>query len=128
MVEMASTRKPPAGTGPYRAVKGHHVHAKAGFRGDVLYDLNEGFSISDEFMKARGWSHEDMTVMQQRLFRELGQSGRPNTIQEHTRIAVEALRAGGATKAQAERLVDWSLRNLKAQGATQPTRIPWVSP
>ena len=115
----------PTGAGRYSEVRGHHVHAKAGFRGHTTYDPRRGFSISQDFMESRNWSHQDMTSTQQRLFRELGASGRPNTLTEHTRIAVEALKAGGATDAEARTLVAQSLRDLRSQGARSPTRIPW---
>lgn len=59
-------------------------------------------------MKENGLNHQAMTNKQRELFKELSQSGRPNTLTEHTRIAVEALQAGGATREQA---VVW-LRNL----------------
>jgi hypothetical protein len=36
-----------------------------------------------------------MSAAQHRLFNELAESGRANTLQEHSRIAVEALKAGG---------------------------------
>ena len=40
-----------SGTGEYGDVGGHHVHAKAGFKGDVNYDPKKGFSISQQFME-----------------------------------------------------------------------------
>jgi len=49
------------------------------------------------------------------LFKELSKSGRPNSLREHTRIAVKAPRAGGATLKEARQLVARSLRNLRAQ-------------
>ena len=121
----ARATKPPPGSGDYADVKGHHIHSKAGMRGHVSYDPDKGFSISQDFMKDRGWIHEDMTAMQQKLFRELAASGRPNLLAEHTRIAIEALKAGGATSAEAKRLVEWSLKNLEQQGVAAPTRVPW---
>ncbi len=120
-----STRTLPEGTGPFREVGGHHVHAKAGLRGHAKYDLKQGFSISQDFMKSRGWRHERMTATQQRLFKELGDSGRPNTLVEHTRIAIESLQAGGATEAEARALVAQSLLDLRGKGVRGPTRIPW---
>ena len=52
-------------------------------------------------------------------------SGRANVMQEHSRIAVEALKAGGATEAEARAIVAISLSTLKTQGVRVPTRIPW---
>ena len=116
-----------AGTGSYSQVKGHHIHAKAALKGDINYDLNKGFSISQDFMKNNGLSHSDMTTKQRQLFKELYESGRPNTLEEHTRIAREALEAGGASKSQIDELITNSLNNLKEQGVINPTRIPWYS-
>jgi uncharacterized protein YoaH (UPF0181 family) len=55
----------------------------------------------------------------------LANSGRPNTLAEHSRIAVQALQAGGASETQARALVAESLRDLRSQGVRVPTRIPW---
>ncbi|SDL50114.1 RHS repeat-associated core domain-containing protein [Dendrosporobacter quercicolus] len=116
-----------AEVGEYGDVGGHHVHAKAAFKGDVAYDPNKGFSISQKFMEENGLNHADMTAKQRQLFKELNESGGPNTLEEHTRIANEALKAGGATEKEASRLVQQSLENLAEQGVTQPTRIPWYT-
>jgi uncharacterized protein YoaH (UPF0181 family) len=76
-------------------------------------------------MKSYGLNHQKMTSKQRELFKELAESGRPNTMQEHSRIAVEALIAGGASRGQARKLVAESLWNLRKQGVRQPTNIPW---
>ena len=106
-------------------MNGHHVHAKAGFRGHGTYDLTQGFSISQDFMRTRRWSHQAMTNKQRELFGELARSGRANSLAEHTRIAEEALVAGGATRAEAQSLVLESLQDLARRGVIAPTRIPW---
>jgi RHS repeat-associated protein len=111
--------------GSYRGVGGHHVHAKAAFRGHGSYNPHSGFSISQEFMESHNWNHQDMTRAQVRLFKDLANSGRPNTLAEHSRIAVQALQAGGASETQARALVAESLRDLRSQGVRVPTRIPW---
>lgn len=59
------------------------------------------------------------------LLKELAESGRPNAIYEHNRIAVETLIAGGATKTEARDLMAQSVWNLRKQGARIPTNIPW---
>ena len=115
------------GTGEYAEVGGHHVHAKAAFRGDANYDPNKGFSISQKFMENNGLDHQAMTSKQRELFKELYESGRANTMKEHTRIAREALKAGGAEEPLISDLVNESLRNLTQQGVTSPSRIPWFS-
>ncbi len=74
-------------------------------------------------MRDNGLDHNIMTSKQRELFKELYESGRPNTLEEHTRIAREALKAGGAS----DSIINASLRNLREQGVTAPTRIPWYS-
>jgi RHS repeat-associated protein len=111
--------------GKYDDVGGHHVHAKAAFRDAVKYDPDKGFSISQEFMEKMGWRHTKMTSAQRQLFKELAQSGKPNTLAEHSKIAMKALQAAGATKEQARYLVQKSLKNLASQGVSIPTNIPW---
>ena len=66
-----------------------------------------------------------MTRVQRQLFKELSESGRPNTLAEHTRIAIESPKAGGATEAEARALVAESLRDLRRGGVRAPTRVPW---
>ena len=56
---------------------------------------------------------------------ELARSGRPNTLAEHTRIGVEALMAGGATRTEARSLMAEPVWNLRTRGATLPSHIPW---
>jgi hypothetical protein len=112
--------------GPYSQVGGHHIHAKAAFRGHVAYDPQQGFAISEQFMRQRGWRHPVMTTKQRELFLELARSGRPNTLKEHSRIAVEAMKAAGASDSEARSLVAESLRNLREQGVRVPTDIPWA--
>lgn len=113
------------GAGQYGDVGGHHIHAKSAFKGVASYDPNTGFSISQEYMNQRGWNHQAMTNMQRSLFKELAASGRPNTLTEHTNIAVQALQAGGASLQEARTLVGESLNNLRNQGVTTPSNIPW---
>ena len=90
-------------------------------------DPKKGFSISQNFMRDNGLDHNIMTSKQRELFKELYESGRPNTLEEHTRIAREALKAGGASDSMIDDLINASLRNLREQGVTAPTRIPWYS-
>lgn len=78
-------------------------------------------------MEDNGLNHQAMTSKQRELFKELAESGRPNTLAEHTRIAEEALRAGGASDNLINDLIQDSLANLAGQGVSQPTRIPWYS-
>lgn len=112
-------------TGRYGATGGHHVHAKAAFKDHVNYSNRDGFAISQQYMNDLGFDHDAMTRYQRSAFRELHASGRGNTMREHTRIAVEALEAGGASRAQARELVAESLNMLRANGVRVPTNIPW---
>nr|WP_301170956.1 hypothetical protein [Brevibacillus nitrificans] len=114
-----------ASQGMYKDVKGHHIHAKSAFYGHVTYDPKKGFSISQEYMKENNYNHTDMTTMQRKLFDDLARSKRPNTLKEHSRIAVEALVAGNVPRNEARSLVAASLLNLRAQLVKYPTRIPW---
>ncbi|ARD86944.1 hypothetical protein A3306_01830 [Rickettsia bellii] len=113
--------------GPYGKVGGHHPYAKKAFEGHVNYDPKKGFAISEKFMHENKLRHEDMTTAQRRLFGELYKSGRPNTLQEHTRIAVEALKAGGATEQQAKDIVAKALQQLRKDKVLAPTNIPWYN-
>ena len=111
--------------GEYRNVRGHHVHAKKAFEGHANYDPKKGFSISEHFMDQLGIEHKRVTTAQQKMFIELGKSSRPNTMVEHSRIAVEALIEGGASREQARGIVAQSLKTLKEQQVKTPTTIPW---
>ena len=115
------------GVAVYKDVKVHHIHAKATFKDHVSYDMQKGLSISQDLMKSKGWSHSDMTTKQRQVFKELFESDRANTLEEHTRIAIKALQAGGATLDEAIVLVNQSIKNLMGQGVDSPTRIPWYT-
>ncbi|MBE0389459.1 hypothetical protein PLUTE_b0424 [Pseudoalteromonas luteoviolacea DSM 6061] len=113
------------GTGLYSKVKGHHVHAKAAFKENLAYDPKNGFSISQQFMKDNGLDHVAMTRYQRQAFKELSVSGAPNNMRAHTRIAVEALQAGGASREMARSLAAQSLDALRKSGVKTPSNIPW---
>lgn len=70
-------------------------------------------------------SHEAITGAQQKLFNELAKSGKANTLQEHTRIAVQALVDAGASREAAREVTAYALKDLKLSGVTKPTCIPW---
>ncbi len=115
----------PKNTGPYKEVKGHHVHAKAAFKENLSYDPKNGFSISQSFMKENGLDHAAMTKFQRQAFKELSDSGGANTMSAHTRIAVGALQAGGASRKMARSLTAQSLNALRNSGVRTPSNIPW---
>lgn len=76
-------------------------------------------------MDKMGWDHQSMTSYQRTAFKDLYNSGTPNTLKEHTKIAVGALKADGATTQHARDLAAESLWNLRSQGALTPSNIPW---
>ena len=67
-----------------------------------------------------------VTNTQRMLFNQLKASGAPNTLKAHSRIAVEALVVGGASRPQARSMVAQSLQNLRQQGVRFPTWIPFT--
>jgi hypothetical protein len=113
--------------GEYRLTKGHHVYSKKAFENHVNYDPKKGFSISEDFMDSKGWRHEDMTTVQRKLYGELYKSTRPNILQEHTKIAVEALKKGGASTKEARDIVAQGLLQLRKDKIKAPTNIPWYN-
>lgn len=113
------------GKGCYRDVGGHHIHAQSAFRGHPNYNRHGALCISQDYMTARGWDHSAMSAKQRELFDDLARSGRPNNMRAQNRIARESLIAGGATRQEAAALVRESGGNLRQQGVTSPTRIPW---
>ena len=109
--------------------RGHHIHAKAAFRGNPNYDENEAPALPKEAMEEG--QHGLMTSNQNTLFRELGRdvanNVRQNTLAEHSRIAMRVLVDAGFTREQASRWVAQSERWLQSQGITKPECIPWVN-
>lgn len=108
---------------------GHHIFAKRAFEGVKGYDPAQALAIPKSEILRLGLKHFDadgITATQQRQFRELVASGRPNTLAEHARIAREALIAGGLSKRDARHVVDKALKQLQSWGITAPgSHIPW---
>ncbi len=119
---------PPESVGEYGSTGGHHIHAKAAFKGDPNYNPNSALTVSQAEMARRGWSHEAMTARQAQSFDEMLAGQRASTMREHSKIAVDALMAGGASRQEARALTAKSLRNLRRQGVRRPTRIPTFPP
>jgi RHS repeat-associated protein len=115
----------PSGAGPYRHVGGHHIHAKRAFEGTSGYNPLDGFAVSDRLLAQYGVRHADITSAQQRLFRNLVNSGAPNTLTHHSRIAYQAMVEAGMPSHLAKQLVLESQRRLIQEGAFTPLRIPW---
>jgi hypothetical protein len=116
---------PPKGTGAYRNVGGHHIHAKKAFEDYPGYDLRDAFSVSGDVLGHYGVRHVDITVAQQRLFRELATSGSPNTLTQHSRIAYQAMVEAGLPPTVAKNLVLQSISDLVRKGVVEPMKIPW---
>lgn len=118
--------------GAYRSVGGHHIHAKAAFRGNPAYNARAALAISQKAMKDLGINHQVVTAAQQRLFGQLAANvasgAAENSLAAHTAIAEAALLEGGATAEQASALAAESVASLAEQGVTAPTRIPWYGP
>jgi RHS repeat-associated protein len=115
------------GSGPYRSVGGHHVHAKKGFEGAPGYNAGDAFSISDSLLEQYGVRHPAIGPIQQRLFRELARSSLPNNLAQHSRVAYKALVEAGIPSTVAKEWVIASQRQLIQSGVFAPTRIPWVT-
>jgi len=101
--------------------RGHHIFAKAAFPKAVW---NRMLSISEEAMQALKWNHKAMSKTQGRLYRSLFKRGGAHTMKDHIKIALAALKAGGATRLQRRWIVAQALRNLREAGVRVPHRIP----
>jgi hypothetical protein len=64
-----------------------------------------------------------MTNKQRDCYAEMRDGKRPNTMDEHDKIAKEALIAGKADPAYADQLVTQSRQQLDGKGVTSPR--PW---
>lgn len=113
------------GTGAYKDVLGHHIHAKKAFEGSVGYDMRKAYSVSVETLNRYGVRHADITTAQHRLFRELDASGAANTLTQHSRIAYQSLLNAGMPNDVAKQLVIESQTRLLRAGVVEPARIPW---
>ena len=78
-------------------------------------------------IKFLGGDHKKFTAAQRRLFTDLAKGGRPNTLVEHTKIAVECLVEGNIERGLARKMVAAALKDLKRSGVKFPTDIPWKS-
>jgi hypothetical protein len=107
---------------------GHHVFSKKAFEGSPGYIADDALSLGQQELSRLGLKHlgsNSLTTTQQRLFRELATSGRPNTLAEHARIARETLIEHGVDPKDAASAVRKALNQLKLWGITAPVHIPW---
>ncbi|MDR2409597.1 MAG: hypothetical protein LBE13_16015, partial [Bacteroidales bacterium] len=103
---------------------GHHIFAKKAFEGVTGYDVNAAFCIPKSEFDSKRFDHGKMTGKQHELYAELEHSGRPNTLEEHARIAKESLIAGGVDPKDAAALVHVGMAQLKGW-EVQPAKVPW---
>jgi RHS repeat-associated protein len=112
---------------PYEDEGGHHIHQQAAFRDDPKYSKGDAPALPADILN-RDYIHQEMTNKQRELYKELANdiaSGtRQNTLAEHTKIAYEALIAGGVTADKAQAYVNYSEQWLIKRGVTI-FRIPW---
>jgi hypothetical protein len=131
---IAAGCKPPSDAGsavsallqPYNGPGGgHHVPAKAGFRGAQNYSENLAPAIPNEELERLCVDHGLISGAQTRLYKAFAKTGSALTWSSMKAIEVDALEWGGMSRAKAEATVDEAIARLKAMGVTGPTRIPW---
>jgi TANFOR domain-containing protein len=115
------------GTGEYSKVKGHHPVAKKAFEGDLVYDYKKAFSVSkDKIEEIAGiGAHNLITGQQNSLYSEFAKSGKKLTIEIMSEIEVKAMKNVGVPEDVATGWVVKALEDIKAQGVTEITNIPW---
>jgi hypothetical protein len=114
------------GTGPYRQVRGHHPLAKAAFKGDPNYDLYDAFSVSTEVLGGQS-IHNAITGKQNSLY-SAWKNNNPNkimTLSDMVGIELQAMIDAGIPADVASGWMVKALENLKEQGVTRITNIPW---
>jgi hypothetical protein len=104
---------------------GHHIHSKAAYASNPLYDARKALCLSNEKLTELGIEHKIVTIAQQRLFIEFNKSGKILTREIMNDIQVKALIEGGASEELARSLVAESQWWLKSQGIRHPTDIPY---
>lgn len=107
---------------------GHHVFSKKAFEGVTAYDQDLALAIPQSEIARLALNHDrvnGITQTQRKLFKELAESGRPNTLAEHARIARESLIVGGLSEKDAASVVRKALNQLKSWGIKAPSGIPW---
>jgi hypothetical protein len=115
--------------GAYEVDGGHHILAKRAFVGVRGYNADRALAVPTSELRWLGLRHTEaggITATQQRLFRELAASVKPNTLAEHARIARESLVAGGLSRRDAATVVKKALKQLQSWGIKAPSpHIPW---
>ncbi|MBS0262750.1 MAG: hypothetical protein JSS02_12420, partial [Planctomycetes bacterium] len=112
----------------YSADGGHHIFSKRAFEGVPNYDKDAALCIGNQELERLTLKHlgsDSLSTTQQRLFRELKDSGRANTMTEHIRIAKETLIEHGVGIEEAEQIVKKALNQLEAWNIVAPIHLPW---
>ncbi len=107
---------------------GHHIFSKRAFEGLAGYNADDALAIGQRELsnlKLKHLGSDSLTTTQQRLFRELAQSGRPNTLAEHARIAREVLIEHGVDPKEAGSVVRKALNQLRSWEIAAPNHLPW---
>jgi RHS repeat-associated protein len=104
---------------------GHHIPAKAAFRGAANYDLDEALAIPNEELARLNLNHGVITGAQARLYSQFARSNETLTWSASRSIETQALEAAGASPGAAQSVVERAIEALRAAGVPGPTRIPW---
>lgn len=129
----------PAGGGIYKGnggVGGHHVLQRAAFENSPGYNPNKAFAISNaqmDFMDTPHTGTNSVTSAQKRLQKQLGASGKPNTMENQARVAYDAIIQGARPNADMQKVrsfasqaVIYAVTDMYAQGVVAPSRIPYT--
>lgn len=109
----------PHEVGPYGEVGGHHPHQQAARSNNSLYNAMKAIAVKDGT-----YNHAAITRTQVQLNAEAARSGAAYDLQAEEVVQRKAMRSGGFTDAQIDRILEKSREVLKRQGALEPTRIP----
>jgi hypothetical protein len=124
-ISAAESRTAPAALKPYGGTGGgHHIPAKAAFKGAKGFDANKVLAIPNEEMARLGINHGLVSGAQQKLYRALAASGEEISWGAMRCIEIQALIKGGASSKIAQATVDKAISALRNAGI-EPTRIPW---
>ncbi|MEW4923626.1 hypothetical protein [Algibacter sp. 2305UL17-15] len=114
------------GTGKFKDVRGHHPMAKKSFEGEVVYNANEAFSVSANTLGGQA-VHNAITGNQNRLY-SAWKRANPNKrmeINDMANIELQAMIDARIPENIARGWVVKALEDLKEQGVSEITRIPW---
>ena len=112
--------------GAYKDVGGHHPLQQAAFRDHPNYSAADALAVSEKYLSKFGDRvHVKITKQQRILQKELAESGRPNTMKEQIRIALQSMIKAGIPEGEARNITARAFWDLRAQNVMQPTNILW---